>query len=57
MSINFDKSHLVASYTLPKHMGLSLDFSNRGTFSVPDDRWQQLQTDIDSLLAIAARNG
>ena len=46
VSINFDKSHLVASHYLPKHLGLSLDFSNKGTFSVPDDRWLQLQTDI-----------
>lgn len=56
VNINFDKSILVPAHRMEKHLGLTIDFRDKGTFEVPQDRWDRLQADILNLRQKAAGN-
>ena len=53
VQINHEKSHLSPSRQLEKHLGFTLDFAGSGTITVPQDRWDRLRQDIETLLRAA----
>ena len=55
MNINFEKSNLIPSRKMVKHLGFSLDFAGDGTIEVPRDRWEQLQQGVAQLLQHAEK--
>ncbi len=49
VNISFEKSHLIPSRRLAKHLGFTLDFAGDGTIEVPQERWDHLHRGVSSL--------